>query len=599
MNIPCANSSHFCPCTDNPLANLTSEAPDVERLIKINYYPIIGPTPVVLCETATADMLVNLNCPCDPAIQTCPCPPPTCNPPCDCPPCCRPPDDNPIIEYYSIQCTCNQCGLFYTLPAGSKISTVSQEDANQRAQSECQSIVNQMAAISRACQNPPPPVNPCSIVPVVSGYGQVSPVEAGVGEDLTLSVFYYYLGSLPLTFTWYKDGIAFETGSVVGPIVSLTLENLTLGDAGIYYLGIKPQGCSEVFSNNIEVQMVLCNCGILGQVPLNLLEADGTVMVDFTGSVVGGVPANDTTFNITAGRFALQYMGGFALECEHNGHLVTDCATSAFRSICSIDCDVWVDYDSDTILETNLATVSFGDDVTEIGNVPANTCQNGYALAANQEALFPLTYPGGQVAALLDLLPVVGQPTFQSRIRCAPAVFFLWPLGAICGGQYPTDAGDCTDGIPICPGTNTTRFQVVRTHKFLDMPYPVTIKDFANVWSMIVPPGGSTDPDYTAQWAGVFNEEPSVASLITLNYRINSVAWGVGGFGVNASLINCALGPAGFWQLTIWATWHDPGGHSEILWRGRKYKGENVLGSYCYVSSYNPVGDVPSCVILE
>lgn len=596
MNIPCPNKSNFCPCTDNPLANLSSEAPDRNLFTRIDYFSYLGPAPIVLCEDELADLA---NCPhsCDPNVDTCPCDPATtCCDPAGCDPdqCKNPPCIPPPVIYHSQETSCTQCEVSYTLPAGVVTSSISQADADARAQSICQSRVNALAADSHACEtNPPQPT--CTPAPGGFGYGQLSPVTAGVGENLSLSVSFVYAGSRPLTFLWYKDGIPFQTGSPVGAFVFLSIPNLTAGDAGVYRLGIKPLGCPEVFSNNIEVLIVPCNCGTPGEVPLNLLEVDGTVMVDYTA---GGILAPSVNFFITDGRFVLKYISGYALECEHNGHNIGDCATSAFRSICSLDADVRVDYNGDLVLELLLADVTFGDDISEIGNIPANTCQNGRALGAAQVALFPGTYPGNEVPALQDLLPVVGSPTFLARLNCAPLVFPLWPLSTICGGQNG-ETGDCTDGAPACPATNDTRFQVIRTHKFRDRPFPLSIKDFATVWSMIVPPGGSTDPDYPDQWLGVFDEEPSVASLITLNYRINSVPWGVDGFAVNTSLVNCALGPVGFWQLTITATWHDPAGHNEVLWRGRKYTGVNAAGSYCYFSSFNPAIDVPTCVILE
>lgn len=606
MNIPCAQKSNFCPCTDNPLANLSSEEPDRELFINIKYNNLLDGAPIVICEEGSLEDLANCHnvcnpdletCPCDPILDNCPCPEcPSCqNPPCHS--CTPPPPCNPIIitTYYSAQSTCMQCGVSYTLPAGAVISQVSQIDANERAQSICQSRVNELAARSGACQ-----VNTtCSPSPVISGYGQSSPVTAGVGENLTLNVFYFYLGSRTLTFLWYKDGIPFEPGIVVGNTASLVITNLTLGDAGTYILGIKPQGCSEIFSNPIEVQMVGCNCGFVGQVPLDFLEADGSIVVDFTGSVSGGVPNNTTNFSTVPGRFALKYIGGYSLECEHNGHNVGDCASSANRSIAAIDADVWADHDNNGTFETNVAFVLFGSDVTEVGNVPANTCQHGHALGVTQSALFFGNYPDGIVAGISDLLPVVGLPTFNGFIRCAPNPFFLWPLGAICGGQYPTDVGDCTDGIPICPGTNNTRFQLIRTHKFADRVWPVTIKDFALVAPMIVP-SDSIGPDLTDQWSGQFAEEPSQTLTVEV-YTILSTVWGIGNVTVNQSEIRAFLGPTGFWRLRIFGSWTDSFSvpHiKELLWEGKKYKGSNALGSYCYVASLNPSISVPNCIIL-
>jgi hypothetical protein len=99
-------------------------------------------------------------------------------------------------------------------------------------------------------------VAPCAKRPVISGYGQVSPVSAELGENLTLTVFYYYLGTLPLTFVWYKDGLPLSVVTPVGPIVSLNIPGVALDDAGNYELGITPASCAQVLSSIIHVDVV-------------------------------------------------------------------------------------------------------------------------------------------------------------------------------------------------------------------------------------------------------------------------------------------------------------------------------------------------------
>jgi hypothetical protein len=81
-------------------------------------------------------------------------------------------------------------------------------------------------------------------------------VSAELGENLTLTVFYYYLGTLPLTFVWYKDGLPLSVVTPVGPIVSLNIPGVALDDAGNYELGITPASCAQVLSSIIHVDVV-------------------------------------------------------------------------------------------------------------------------------------------------------------------------------------------------------------------------------------------------------------------------------------------------------------------------------------------------------
>lgn len=254
MNIPCAKKSNFCPCTDNPLANLTSEPPDRELFIKINYYPILGPAPILLCEEASLEDLANCEInpgPCDPTVDTCPCDPAVqdCNP---CPTCIPPPDTPPPrTQYYNVETSCVACGITYTVPAGTVLSYISQADADARAQSIC---------TYRACNGPDGPhrgliPSTCFVLPVILGYGQTSPVEKAPGDNVTLFVFYMYTGLSPVTFTWYKDLIPYSVtaGS------QLTINNLVEADEGDYMLSIKALGCPPVFSNIIRLNVTPCN----------------------------------------------------------------------------------------------------------------------------------------------------------------------------------------------------------------------------------------------------------------------------------------------------------------------------------------------------
>lgn len=260
MNIPCANKLNFCPCTENPLANLSSEEPDIERFIQIHYNSILGPAPIVLCEES--DLVDLANCPhvCDPDIETCPCDSSTdccdeeaCKKGCT-NKCCEKPKPAscvPPVIYYNHEVSCIGCDFTVTIPAGTFTSIVSQADADAKAQSVCE---------YRACYGPRGTQSPCIArpKPIIIGFTQPSPITAVLGSDLTLTVLYTFSGSDPLTFTWYKDFIPFQVTS--GP--SLTLNNVTFDDAGIYQLRIALPLCPG--ANSALVQVVVVECDTTG-----------------------------------------------------------------------------------------------------------------------------------------------------------------------------------------------------------------------------------------------------------------------------------------------------------------------------------------------
>lgn len=244
MNIPCSKQSNYCLCGDNPLANLTSEAPDVEQFVRISYMPILGDAPIRFCEKDTEQEAVDCGSypgPCDPNIETCPCDPTiqNCDPPCIT---CNPPPDAPPRQnvFFNQEQTCTRCGHTSIVAAGTVYSYVSQADADARAQSICE---------YRSCAEPIE--LPCvgKPRPIITGYSHSSPINANVGSNITITISYTFSGTDPLTFTWYKDFIPFQV--TAGP--SLTLTDLVVEDSGVYQLRIIPGKCPGADSSLLQL----------------------------------------------------------------------------------------------------------------------------------------------------------------------------------------------------------------------------------------------------------------------------------------------------------------------------------------------------------
>lgn len=295
-NIACAKKSDLCACDaldySNPFQNLSSEEVDHEVFFKLWHFgmPEDG---FGLCEGASQE-----------EVDNCAEHPKVCNScPIVCPDGCPPIRDSvPQARYYNDSCSCSFCGVTYTLAAGVVVSTISRADAQARAQSICQRRVELLAAQSKACQHlGPVPPSGCAPNPFITGYGQSSPVQKSPGDSVTFRVFYSYLGSKPLIFTWLLEGIPYATT----PDATLTINNLTVADSGNYRLVIGRLGCSSVYSDNIELIVTECNqSGMAVPSDLSLPPVDlGNIEI-----VIGDpyIPLGD--FN--AGQFTITYING-------------------------------------------------------------------------------------------------------------------------------------------------------------------------------------------------------------------------------------------------------------------------------------------------
>lgn len=270
----------------NPLANLSSEAPDVETFFSLNWMHRIpgGGEPTGkydcfsvceseasqqdadLCARQQAEECAIINEPPIKPCQTDPCPGPCDNPQCDIPPVfcqtppcnvppvpCQTPPCNPTpILYCNDAVTCGPTGCETTVPA-CVVTAGSKADANAIAASLCQHFAWECQF--QRPRPPVPPVPPVPVCPSITGYGQTSPVVLNEGDSTVLSVTVAYTGAGPLIYVWYVNG--FPLAITPGP--SLNLNNVTVADSGTYALGISAPGCALVLSNEIVVDVNVSN----------------------------------------------------------------------------------------------------------------------------------------------------------------------------------------------------------------------------------------------------------------------------------------------------------------------------------------------------
>lgn len=262
MNRPCPNKLQ-CGCVDgsfeSPLANLSSEAPDSEVFTALHFggritnggerwstdgcvsvcTSTVSQEEADLCaEAQTQQCLIPQDPPEDPPDQPDPPGPP------------NPPGEPPTPTLFCNDAvTCGTAPCDGTIPACAVLAT-SKADANAIAASIC-SYNAYLCNRNQPPGPPDPPVPPVTLCPTITGYGQVSPINADEGDDVVLSVTYSYFGDGTLIFVWYLDGIPLATT----PDATLVLDGLTDTDAGTYVLRIFTTGCAPAVSNDIVLNV--------------------------------------------------------------------------------------------------------------------------------------------------------------------------------------------------------------------------------------------------------------------------------------------------------------------------------------------------------
>lgn len=549
MNIPCSKASHFCPCTDNPLANLSSEAPDRELFTHIDYSEILGPPPVLLCEAESLEDLANCPHICNPDIETCPCDSgneccdsSTCQP-CQNNSCCSTPPCTPVL-FFNHETSCTMCDFTYTVPAGTISSSISQADADERARSIC---------LYRACNGPPGlrriPLIPGIVCPVITGVTPPPPVNANSGDSVTLTVLFTYTGMGTLTFTWFKDGTPFS----VTPGASITFNPAQTSDSGFYTLSIKATGCPPVVSPEIQLNVAIGDCtGI--PVPSNLLETDNTVY-DTTGQA--------DTFKeslVDPGKYRVKYISG---EYETCFHANADCSGAL------------------TLAFTTAPASTRG----EFFHVPSSTWIALFGPVIDYTAFGP-TCPAGKTANALAAFHADSPDSWLVDGTPAPIEFVLDDFGP----SSPQPKIRTKDGMPLsaCNGAGGTFTggivnNIVRVGKFISEPYSVTIDDFLAFMSSCKPITAD-GPNCFPAWGGVVDEDFHMGETVYEIQNLTEQCF------ENLHITNVFLHlvPGVRWVITITGFWSELGVDQpeETLWEGQKTCGTTPLGIYTKISSF-------------
>lgn len=222
-----ACSHALCPCTDNPLANLSSERPDRRIFIGFGYAGFTSLACFQICHSEEsqeeADRCAQLLAEtCNPGV----CPDNT-YPPCD--------GVEPVIPddaaerglFFNTTQICERNGVVRTIPAGT-VAGWSQADADARALSICGGDV--------------PVTPPIAICPSIGDTFPSSPATVEVGMSVMLSADVQYGGAEPLVYLWLKNNLPL----VITPGPALLLTNVQTSDSGQYDLQVSAPGCAPV-----------------------------------------------------------------------------------------------------------------------------------------------------------------------------------------------------------------------------------------------------------------------------------------------------------------------------------------------------------------
>lgn len=317
-----------CPCSQNPLANLTSEQPDKEVFIGL-FWSFIDPflgrnwTTVQCGETCQssisqadadacarrlADRCVLCSDPNPPCPPLPPCPEPCVDPPL--PPCPMP--------FCNVPQGCQNSQYSSQVSAG-EFYAHTQADADAIAASACQ---------TRLMTGPRTPNAPGC--PIIISMSPVSPINTFLGDNVVISAVISYTGSDPLTYLWYVDGLPL----VNTPTASLALNAVTPADSGTYVLQVSVAGCPDTLSPGVILD-VASSCvedfgppPPIGATPFEITsevewETFSVVPSDYSTFVSSDVLCNPTFEEQVAwanqpdhppGVYQLQYLSGFFEE---------------------------------------------------------------------------------------------------------------------------------------------------------------------------------------------------------------------------------------------------------------------------------------------
>src|SRR3989304_10490603 len=233
-----------CPCSENPLANLSSERPDHPIWVGMSWQQQV---PFLGAQWSGSQCDANCFSEIDQydadrraqraAVECIPescigadCVP--CNPPCDP---CQGPQCAPATKFCNVAQGC-QDAAFSSSIAACEVVAHTQADADAIAASICQERLRDPALGRRT-----PNVPGC---PVILAMFPASPVHANEGETVVLSAGITYTGPGPLEFLWSLDGFPVAITSTA----ILTLSNVSVADSGTYTMAVSAPGCAALLS---------------------------------------------------------------------------------------------------------------------------------------------------------------------------------------------------------------------------------------------------------------------------------------------------------------------------------------------------------------
>lgn len=472
-----------------------------------------------------------------------------------------------------------------------------------------------VTAITPEGETPPSGV----ICPVVAGCPAwisevVGDAVVACGSDIILTAEADVPGfpGTTISYVWLRDGTEVFAETKVGA-TTYAKEGVNETDTGTYTLKATANGCTIESSFAVEVAGCGggggCPCGTLGNMPTDFLEPEDPEVIEQTITATpaaGNAPDSPVYYTLLAGEYELRYLGGSQMFCEVNDP--NNCpGTSAKETQVSVFHDVWCETRNPGPFSANVALFMEGDTTPEVGNIPPIQCQNGAALQVAVEATAAAASP---LAFNQVIEPVIGKTNLDALSHTWSAD--LWPNVNFhtCGGQN----GDAD-------ATINTTFQIVRTRRFIDQP-PRSIDAWNTVRALIEPADAIAQvwPGSDAWTTGDFDQEAIrrqynafLGLSPSVTYQFNDVyaplIWlrepTIKGGWVNCrrSKIDTAVGPTGYWRLTIWGeyTTSDPmfPNQANILWRGKKFEGTTANGAYCWEASFDPSLELSlPCIVL-
>lgn len=557
-----------CACGENPFRNLSSENPDPLTFFARSFPPfpptINGPLDTFWAPGCVSDCFSVVS---QFDAEACALRQATiCNN--------SPPTGNPAgpelfgNEPQSCEVACPMGESFsYSIPAGTFLA-VNQELANLIAQSFCY----EQAFRLRNCDEPPGPPN--AVCPTITGVSPAGPINANVGDNITLTATYSFPGSVSaLIFVWFLNGSPI---AILHDDPTLQINDIMESEEGDYTLGIFANGCPPVFSNPITI-----NVGCVAEVPPPIPPKDtgdgtfdyaartslGSFEVQETGNARGPGPGDGRNFTslgaLPAGWYDVVYQGGAteftAPDSSPPFDPLTFYAADGFGAEFELG-GVPIEVASYPFTLTNYSTC----DLAEDNIAPSGTSLTG---------IFETTDSGGGMAR-------VWGPAYETTVMPGFSM-------TKCNGMWPT--------------------LEVFNYVFEAMPLNLQIvhfDDFVNLLQVC-----STCQDRVGiEWDGTL--ERVAYDPFFLSYQIgapfSSATISLKGKRISTSSVEIILSedPPGtpVWKLTIKCKrtgQPNGGGTGDIIWSGIKAAGRTPAGVYVSKEEACNPGKNPECCRIE